>query len=201
MSQTLPISFVNMAGPKKDDIVMTETVTLDGFQAVLQPGKYGYNLSAIVESDIIDRLDEDRARLLEWGLSKVKNPKRSVLKPEPWEEVAQGRYKVKFSWGEDNKPGIVDSEGTAVTNPDLPLYGGSKVRLALYQKPYVLKDGVTYGSSLKLLGVQVIELGAEAGVSSESADSDVSNLFGKVEGFKADSLEPSTETATVDDDF
>ena len=53
MSQTLPISFVNMAGPKKDDIVMTETVTLDGFQAVLQPGKYGYNLSAIVESDII----------------------------------------------------------------------------------------------------------------------------------------------------
>ena len=66
-------------GPKKDDIVMTDTVTLDGFQAVLQPGKYGYNLSAIVESDIIDRLDEDRARLLEWGLSKVKNPKRSVL--------------------------------------------------------------------------------------------------------------------------
>jgi hypothetical protein len=83
----------------------------------------------------------------------------------------------------------------------LPLYGGSKVRLAFYQKPYVLKDGITYGSSLKLLGVQVIELGAEAGVSSESADSDVSNLFDKVEGFKADSVEPSTQTATVDDDF
>ena len=59
-----------MAGPKKDDIVMTDTVTLDGFQAVLQPGKYGYNLSAIVESDIIDRLDEDRAPTLKWDCRK-----------------------------------------------------------------------------------------------------------------------------------
>lgn len=63
-----------MAGPKKDDIVMTETVTLDGFQAVLQPGKFGYNLSAIVESDIIDRLDEDRADSLSGDCRKLKTP-------------------------------------------------------------------------------------------------------------------------------
>jgi hypothetical protein len=190
-----------MAGPKKDDIVMTETVTLDGFQAVLQPGKYGFSLQAIVESDLVDRLEEDRARLLEWGLAKVKNPKRSVCKPTPWEEVSQGKYKVKFSWGEDMKPGIVDSEGAAITNASLPLYGGSKVRLAIWQKPYVLKDGTSYGTSLKLLGIQVIDLGvSEAGVV-EDADTDVSNMFEKVDGFKASSVEPSTQTTTVDDDF
>ena len=190
-----------MAGPKKDDIVMTETVTLDGFQAVLTPGKYGFSLQAIVESDLVDRLEEDRARLLEWGLSKVKNPKRSVCKPTPWEEVSQGKYKVKFSWGEDMKPGIVDSEGTEITNASLPLYGGSKVRLAIWQKPYVLKDGTSYGTSLKLLGIQVIDLGvSEAGIV-EDADTDVSNMFEKVDGFKASSVEPSTETTTVDDDF
>tara|TARA_S200002703_G_scaffold153937_1_gene156068 strand:+ start:1131 stop:1706 length:576 start_codon:yes stop_codon:yes gene_type:complete len=188
-------------GPKKDDIVMTETVTLDGFQAVMQPGKYGYSLTAIIESDLVDQLNEKRAQLLEWGLSKVKNPKRSVCKPEPWEEVAQGKFKIKCSWGEDAKPGVVDSVGTDITNPNLPLYGGSKVRLALWQKPYVLKDGVSYGTSLKCVGVQVVDLGVEAGVS-EDLDTDVTSMFGTVDGFKAESLpEKHTETATVDDDF
>ena len=147
-----PPELIMANGPKKDDIVMTETVTLDGFQAVMQPGKYGYSLTAIIESDLVDQLEEKRAQLLEWGLSKVKNPKRSVCKPEPWEEVAQGKFKIKMSWGEDAKPGIVDSVGTDITNPNLPLYGGSKVRLALWQKPYVLKDGVSYGTSLKCVG-------------------------------------------------
>ena len=133
--------------------------------------------------------------------SKVKNPKRSVCKPEPWEEVAQGKYKIKMSWGEDAKPGIVDSVGADITNPNRPLYGGSKVRRALWQKPYVLKDGVSYGTSLKCVGVQVVDLGVEAGVS-EDLDTDVTSMFGTVEGFKAADLpEKHTETTTVDDDF
>ena len=34
-------------------------VTLDGFQAVLAPSKFGYSLSAIVDNTIIDKLESD----------------------------------------------------------------------------------------------------------------------------------------------
>ena len=62
-------------------------VTLDGYQAVLKPSKYGYSLSAIVDSIMVEKLEADRTDSLKWAESKLKNPKRSVLKPEPWEEV------------------------------------------------------------------------------------------------------------------
>ena len=84
--------------------------------------------------------------------------------PEPWEEVADGQYKVKFSWNEDLKPPVVDTEGTPVTDVNLPIYSGAQVKLAFYQKPYILKDGVTYGTSLKCQAIQVVALNAKAGV-------------------------------------
>ena len=40
------------------------------------------------------------------------------------------------------KPGIVDTEGTPITEDETPLYSGSKVKLAFFQKPYILKDKV-----------------------------------------------------------
>ena len=86
-------------------------VTLEGFQAVLAPSKFGYSLSAIVGNDIIDKLETERADVLKWAESKLKNPKRSTLKPEPWEEVSDGKYKLKFSWSEDRRPPVVDTEG------------------------------------------------------------------------------------------
>ncbi len=87
-------------------------VTLEGFQAVLAPSKFGYSLSAIVDSDTVDKLETERADVLKWAESKLKNPKRSTLKPEPWEEVSEGKYKIKFSWNEENRPPVVDTEGT-----------------------------------------------------------------------------------------
>ena len=73
-------------------------VTLEGFQAVLKPSQYGYSLKAVVCKDIIDQLEEERGDALKWAESKLKNPKRSTLRPEPWEEVAKGKYIVNFSW-------------------------------------------------------------------------------------------------------
>ena len=137
-----------------------EPVTLDGFQAVVAPSKFGYSLGAIVGPDIIETLEQERTEVLKWAESKLKNPKRSTCKPEPWEEVSKGKYKIKFSWNEDNRPPVVDTEGTPVTDVKTPLYGGSNVKLAFYQKPYILRDGVTYGSSLKLVGVQVVSVKA-----------------------------------------
>ena len=92
-----------------------QPVVLEGYQAVLKPSKFGYSLSALVGPEIVEALEEDRAESLKWAETKLKNPKRSTLKPEPWEEVAEGQYKIKFSWNEDSKPPVVDTEGTHIT--------------------------------------------------------------------------------------
>ena len=175
-----------------------DPVTLEGFQAILAPSKFGYSLSAIVDTDIIDKLDTERAEVLKWAESKLKNPKRSTLKPEPWEEVSEGKYKLKFSWSEDKRPPVVDTEGVPVTDVKTPLYGGSTVKLGFYQKPHILRDGVTYGSSLKLVGVQVVSVKGEAGVDTGDLDADaVAELFGTTAGFKTG--DPNV-TPTVDEE-
>ena len=184
------------------NIIKTDQpVVLEGYQAVLKPSKFGYSLATTVPQDIIDLLEDDRVETLKWAESKLKNPKRSVCKPEPWEEVADGQYKVKFSWNETNKPPIVDTEGTPVTDEATPLYSGSKVKVAFYQKPYILKDGVTYGTSLKLVGVQVVSLSSAAGTDSGDLSSEeVAELFGNTKGYKAS--EPNVVPAVdAEDDF
>ena len=166
-----------------------EPVILEGYQAVMKPSKFGFSLSAIVGDDVVDQLETDRPTSLAWAESKLKNPKRSTLKPEPWEEVAEGKYKIKFSWKDETKPVIVDTEGTPVTDENVPVYSGSKVKLAFYQKPYVLKDGVTYGTSLKLVGVQIVSVSSEAGTDvGDMEGTDVAELFGKTKGFKQSCL-------------
>jgi len=183
--------------------VTQNPVVLEGYQAVLKPSKFGYSLSAIVDQSLIDRLETDRVETLKWAESKLKNPKRSLLKPEPWEEVATDQYKVKFSWNEDTKPPVVDSEGTVITDTSIPLYSGSTVKLAFKQKPYILKDGVTYGTSLKLVGIQVITLKGTAGVDTGDLDeTEVAALFGQTKGFKAgDPNVTPIEDVEEDDDF
>ena len=181
------------------NVHVTSEVKLEGFQAVLEPGKFGYSLAAVVDNKFIDKLETERTEVLKWAESKLKNPKRATLKPTPWEEVADGKYKIKFSWSEDRKPPVVDAEGTPVTNKKTPLYGGSTVKLGFYQKPYILKDGVTYGSSLKLVGVQVVKLNTEAAVDSGDLSTEqVADLFGKTDGYKEAEHTPETNE---DEDF
>ena len=171
-------------------------VTLEGFQAVMAPSKFGYSLAAIVGDDVINQLEDERTEVLKWAESKLKNPKRSTLKPEPWEEVSKGKYKIKFSWNAENRPPVVDTEGTPVTDEKTPLYGGSTVKLGFYQKPYILRDGVTYGSSLKLVGVQVVSVKGDAGVDTGDLDAtEVAELFGNTSGFKTADPNVVTDTA------
>ena len=176
-----------------------QSVVLEGYQAVLKPSKFGYSLAALVDQSMVDALEDDRVESLKWAESKLKNPKRSTLKPEPWEEVTEGQYKVKFSWNEESRPPVVDTEGTVIADDNTPMYAGSRVKLAFYQKPYILRDGVTYGTSLKLVGVQLVSLNTAAGVDTgDMSTEDVAALFGKTEGFKAS--EPNvTSTVTIPD--
>ena len=177
-----------------------QPVVLEGYQAVLKPSKFGYSLAALVDQSMVDVLEDDRVESLKWAETKLKNPKRSTLKPEPWEEVTEGQYKVKFSWNEESRPPVVDTEGTIIADDNTPMYAGSRVKLAFYQKPYILRDGVTYGTSLKLVGVQLVSLNTSAGVDTgDMSTEDVAALFGKTEGFKAS--EPNvTPTETVEDE-
>ena len=179
-----------------------QPVTLEGFQAVLAPSKFGYSLSAIVGNDIIDTLETERTDVLKWAESKLKNPKRATCKPEPWEEVSEGKYKLKFSWSEDKRPPVVDTEGVPVTDAKTPLYAGSTVKLGFYQKPYILRDGVTYGSSLKLVGVQVVSVKGEAGVDTGDLDAnEVAELFGTTAGFKTNDPNVTPTTTDEEEDF
>ena len=179
---------------------VTDEVTLEGFQAVLEPGKFGYSLSAVVDSSLTNKLETERTEVLKWAESKLKNPKRATLKPTPWEEVAEGKYKLKFSWNEERKPPVVDTEGTPITDTKTPLYGGSTVKLGFYQKPYILKDGVTYGSSLKLVGVQVVSVKGDAGVDTGELDeTQVAELFGTTTGFKAAAPSPEVNEKEEED--
>ena len=94
---------------------------------------------------------------------------------------------------------MVDTEGMPVT--DAPLYEGSKGKLNFYQKPYILKDGVTYGSSLKLVGVQVVSLNSEAGVDTgDSSRMLLLNCFGKYDGFKTTDPNVTPTTSTIEED-
>ena len=165
--------------------VTQEPVTLEGYQAILKPSKFGYSLKAIVGEDLVNKLEEERTDCLKWAESKLKNPRRATLKPTPWEEVSKGKYLIKFSWAEDKRPPVVDTEGTPITNEDTPVYSGSKVKLGFTQKPYILRDGVTYGTSLKLSGVQIVSVQSEVGVDTGDLDEQgAADLFGSTAGFK-----------------
>lgn len=187
--------------------VTKSPVVLDGFQAVMKPSKHGFTLSAIIDDDLVSELEADREDSLKWAESKLKNPKRKVLKPEPWEEVSDGKYKIKFSWGDEGStkpiPTVYDTVGTLITDPNLPLYSGSMVKLAFYQKPYLMKDGYTYGTSLVLEKVMVVSLNSKAGVDyGPTDDRDVMDIFGETKGFKADepNVMPHPEAEEEEDD-
>ena len=189
--------------------VTPDPVTLDGFQAILKPGEWGYKLSALVKGELITKLEEERESALEWARSKSKNPKRVTVKPEPWEELdnQQGAYHIRFSWRDGDKlvPVIVDTEGTAIKDTDTPIYSGSKVKLAFFQKPYVLPTG-DIGTYLNLKAVQLISLNSGAGVvdNGDMTADQAADLFGKTQGFKVE--DPNVEAAGTpssveDDDF
>ena len=190
-------------------IFLSGPVKLNGYQAILKPSKYGYSLSASISDDCIGLLEQDRETSLEWCNKKLKNPKRSTLKPEPWveDEVTPGCLRLKFSWNEDTKPQVMDSNCEPITDEGIPLYGGCTVRLIFKQKPYILKDGVTYGTSLKLKGVQVLQL-SRAGVGTDNGDltdEDIANLFtvDQSHGLDADeaAFDRKAELALADVEF
>ena len=183
-----------------------DPVTLEGFQAIMKIGKFGnYKLSALLEDqELIANLETEREDLLASRQARLKNPKRATLNPEPWEEVSDGKYLLKFSWKDDKKPVVIDTEGTLITDLDIPLYSGSRVKLNFDHYDYQIPSG-SYGTTIKLASIQVVSCGNKAGVDrGDMTPEDAAKLFGKCSGYKAG--EPNIEAAGTpssveDDDF
>ena len=178
--------------------VTKQPVLLEGFQAVLKPGEWGYKLSVLMKDDIVKELEDERESALEWAKSKAKNPKRVSIKPEPWEEVETqpGMYQVKFSWRDGDKfiPVVVDTEGTQITDKETPIYNGSKVKIAFFQKPYVLPTGDIVVSLIS--GAGIVDDG-------DLTAEDAAKLFGSSTGFKVDApnVDATPSSVEEDDDF
>ena len=183
--------------------VTKEPVVLDGFQAILKPGEWGHKLQALVPKALISTLEEEREGCLEWARSKAKNPKRVTVKPEPWEELDNGMYQIKFSWKDGDKivPTVVDTEGTLIADKETPVYSGSRVKIAFIQKPYLLPAG-DIGTSVKLKSVQIVSIQAGAGISDSGnvTAEEAADLFGKTEGFKASDPAPQVDTTPCSDE-
>lgn len=176
-----------------------EPVVLEGYQAIFNPGQYGFKLEALLPGSIIEALEAEREEQLKWCLSKAKNPRRAVQKPEPWEIVDEGRdlYKLRFTWKEDQVVPIFDTKGVLIKDK-LDVRAGSTVKLNFYQKPYILPDN-SYGTSVKLNAIQLVTINAGAGVDTgDLSVDDLAKLFGTCDGFTAS--EPNVSPAAEEDD-
>ena len=104
------------------------------------------------------------------------------------------------SWKPGQEPPVVDTEGTPITDENTPIYGGSKVKLAFRQKPYTMPDG-SYGTSVKLVGLQLVALSNGAGVDTGDMDeTEVAALFGQTKGFKTSEPNITATPIEVDND-
>ena len=121
----------------------------------------------------------------------------SAIVDEPLINDLTSDRQESLKWAESK----LKNPKTHITDENLPIYGGAKVKLAFYQKPYILRDGVTYGTSLKLVGVQLVSINSEAGVDTGDMNAeDVAALFGTTTGFKASDPNVTPAESSVEDD-
>lgn len=131
--------------------------------------------------DVLEQAEKDREVLLAWAKTKVTGRVNTNL--PKWDDDGV----VKFSFGGETGRTCIflDTEGQPLDVAVLKQVAkGTKVRIICDQKPYTKPS---LGTTLKVLGVMVIELKTFDGAadSGDLSVSDVAELFGKVEGFKA----------------
>ena len=161
----------------------TFATQLEGFINVYEDaGKFNNrSFSFKVPEEIIPQMEEDREELLKWARSKVTGRVNENMCK--WDENGL----VKISYGGETgrtEPIFVDTEGNPLDRSVLrDVRGGTKVRIICQQVPYTKPS---LGTTLKVLGVQVVELATGNGAVDRGNLSveEVAGLFGKVEGFK-----------------
>lgn len=159
--------------------------TLEGFINVYEPaGKFNNCcFSFCLPSEVLAQAEQDREELLTWAKTKVDNPKRIALNPPKWDD--EGLCKYSYD-GDTNRPApvFVDTSGDPLDKAVLrDVRKGTKVRLIVQQSPYTKP---ALGTTLKVLGVQIVELATGNGAvdSGDLSAEDVAAIFGSAQGFK-----------------
>ena len=173
-----------------------ETV-LDGFVNVYEDsGKFNNRTFAYkFDAETLSQAEKDREELLKWAKSKATGRVQEAM--TPWDD--EGLCKYTYGAGDGSRKGkpepiFVDSDGEVIDRNVLKdVRRGTKVRLIVQQKPYSM--GPNVGTSLRVLGVQIIELATGNGAvdSGDLSVDDVAALFGKADGYKAS--EPAVRKA------
>ena len=176
------------------------TTELTGFISVAEDsGKFNNRTFAYtIPADTLEKVESDREELLVWAKSKSTGRVQEAM--TPWDEAGL----CKYTYGEGDgsrkakpEPVFVDTNGDPIDKGVLAsVRKGTKVNIILDQKPYAM--GPNVGTSLRVVGVQIIELVSGNGAvdSGDLSVEDVAAMFGKVEGFKADS--PAVRPAAVE---
>ena len=167
-----------------------ETV-LEGFVNTGEPsGKFNNCCFQFrLPQEVVSQADEDREELLTWAKTKVDNPNRIALNPPKWDDEGLVKYSYDGDTGRPVPP-FIDTQGDVLDSATrASIRRGTKVQLICQQTPYTKP---AMGTTLKVLGVQVVELAAGNGAvdSGDLSVEDVAKLFGTKEGFKASSPAP-----------
>lgn len=175
---------------------------LDGFVSVGEDsGKFNNRTFAYtIPADVLPKVEADREELLQWAKSKTSGRVQEAM--TPWDEA--GVCKYTYGAGDGSRkpkpePVFVDTNGDAITKEILlTVRKGTKVNLIVDQKPYAM--GPNVGTSMRVIGVQIVELVTANGAvdSGDLSVEDVAAMFGNVDGFKADS--PAVRDARPEDE-
>jgi hypothetical protein len=171
---------------------------LEGFINVGEPsGKFNNCCFAFrLPQAVLEQAEHDREELLVWAKSKVTGRVNTNL--PKWDDEGL----VKISYGGDTgrpAPVFIDSEGSVLEDAvRKSIRKGTKVRLIVDQKPYTKPS---LGTTLKVLGVQVLELASGAVTDSgDLSDDDVIALFAKSAGFKQSTPAPRAVEQHADEE-
>ena len=161
--------------------------TLQGFIAVYEDtGKFNNRTFAyVLPSSVLAQVESDREELITWAKTKATGRVQEAM--TPWDE--SGLCKYTYGAGDGTRkakpePVFVDSTGVPIERAVLKdVRKGTKVNIIVDQKPYCMGSNV--GTSMKVIGVQIIELATGNGAvdSGDLSPEEVAGMFGAVKGF------------------
>jgi hypothetical protein len=169
------------------------TTTLEGFINPFKPaGKFNNCcISFKIPTEDLPKFDVAYEKAIAVAKNRMAGKRHTEELPK-WDEEGL----VKYSYGGEASAPVfpwVDTDGVPI-DLDTAIWKGTVVRLIIDLRPYVYATKV--GCSLKVRGAQVLKLVSSGGSDSGGLnESEVANLFGKADGFKAasPSFEPSTD--------
>jgi len=179
------------------------TTTLEGYVNVYEDsGKFNNRSFAYqLPAELLETVEADRTELLDWAKSKATG--RVQVAMTPWDD--SGMCKYTYGEGDGTRkvkpdPVFVDSTGVPIEKSVLrDVRKGTKVNLIVQQKPYCV--GPNAGTSLRVVGVQIIELATGNGAvdSGDLSVEEVAGMFGAVKGYSQADPAVRKEEAVVGD--